>query len=221
MSEIYAFTVISLLLVLSPGPNSVLIVKTVSANGKKDGVQNIIGLMIATFCHGALSVLGLSALILKSAELFFVVKILGAAYLCYLGLKTIFHSFAKATQYGGESDRLSRQLPTFKATRQTSLFKNVMEGFFTQLLNPKVSIFYLAAFPQFIDFESAAYVGGAFILVSIHAAIIFCWFTGLSVFLSRIKSISGNSNVGLWVQRTSGTILVLFSGLMLTQEASK
>ncbi len=212
MNEILTFTIISLFLVISPGPNSVLIVKTVSRSGKKAGIENILGLVSATFIHGAISVFGLSAIILQSAQLFMLIKLIGAAYLLYLGLKTIYGTF----QSKNELNNLERT----KNTTDTAQYKNFIEGFLTQILNPKVSMFYLAAFPQFVNFENHDYFG-AFILVSIHASIIFFWFLGLSICLSKIKSVSGKNPLNQWIQRISGCILVYFSGLLVIQEGSK
>jgi len=212
MNEILAFTIISLFLVISPGPNSILIVKTVSGKGKKAAIENITGLVSATFIHGAISVFGLSTIILQSTQLFMGIKLIGAAYLLYLGLKTIYATF--------QSKNEPENLAFTKKTTSKSPSKNFMEGFLTQILNPKVSMFYLAAFPQFVNFENQDYFG-AFILVSIHASIIFFWFLGMSICLSKIKSISSKNVIGQWVQRVSGCVLVYFSGLLVTQEGSK
>ena len=212
MNEILTFTVISLLLVVSPGPNSVLILKTVNNKGGKAGIENILGLVLATFVHGAISILGLSALILQSAELFTLIKFIGAAYLLYLGLKTIWGTFS--------NNVYSNNANSDQNNKASRLHQNFIEGFLTQILNPKVSMFYLAAFPQFVDFGSSSYFG-AFILVSIHASLIFFWFLGFSVFLVRVKRVTSNIVVGHWVQRFSGGLLVYFSALLLSQEARK
>lgn len=210
MNEILAFTMISLLLVISPGPNTILILKTVGRNGKKAGIENILGLVSATFLHGAISILGLSAVILQSAELFTLIKYLGAAYLLYLGLKTIFATF-RITPRGKVASQLG-------GSDKNQFHLNYMEGFLTQVLNPKVSMFYLAAFPQFLDFDAPNYYG-AFLLVSIHALIIFWWFLGVTVCIQRIKSLSKEGTLSLWFQRLSGGLLVYFGSLLVAQEA--
>ena len=78
LNEVVTFSLIALLLVISPGPNGVLIIKTASSQGKTPSILNILGLTTATFFHGAFSIFGLSALLMQSAELFFIIKILGA-----------------------------------------------------------------------------------------------------------------------------------------------
>lgn len=183
---------ISLLLVVSP----ILILKTVSGRGLRSGIENIIGLVSATFVHGVVSILGLSVIILQSAELFILLKFVGAAYLFYLGTKTIYGTFSAKGKVSNSSVVESK-------SKDIRFHKNFTEGFFTQILNPKVSMFYLASFPQFMDFGGSNYFS-AFALVFIHASIIFLWFLGMSVFISKVKSIASNNRLGLWVQRFSG-----------------
>lgn len=213
MNDLLTFAIISLILVMSPGPNSALILKTVTGRGFTSGMENIAGLVLATFVHGTISILGLSAIILQSAELFTLIKLAGAAYLLYLGAKTIYGTF------GGKAEATS-EISSLSEPKAKSIHKNFFEGFITQILNPKVSMFYIAAFPQFVDFGGSNHLA-AFVLVSIHALIIFFWFLGLSMIISRIKVAASGSRIGLWVQRFSGGVLVFFGGLLVTQEASR
>lgn len=212
MNDLFAFTVISLLLVISPGPNSVLIVKTVSHRGKQAGIENITGLVAATFIHGAISVFGLSAVILQSAQLFLIIKLFGAAYLLYLGIKTIYGTFT--------GDKKVKNNAAIPDNNRKNTYQNFTEGFLTQILNPKVSLFYLAAFPQFLDLENHNHLD-AFVLVGIHATIIFFWFLSMSIGLSKIRSLTKKSTMGEWIQRISGCVLLYFSSVLITQEVRK
>ena len=212
MNDILTFTLISLVLVVSPGPNSVLILKTVTSKGGRAGLGNILGLVSATFFHGAISILGLSAIILQSANLFMAIKLIGAAYLLYLGIKTILGTFTIKED--------NENLLNPKVYKESKFHQNYIEGFLTQILNPKVSMFYLAAFPQFIDFGASNFAG-AFLLVCIHASIILYWFLIFAVFIEQIKQASSNTSISLWVQRISGALLVYFSGLLAFQEVEK
>lgn len=210
MNELLAFTLISALLVVSPGPNGILIIQTMSSSSKKFAYINIIGLVIATFIHGALSIFGLSALILQSAELFMALKLIGASYLLYIGIKAIYSSFHKKS-----IDNTSKNVQIKK--KEGTISGSFWEGFLTQILNPKVSMFYLAAFPQFIDFQNAAYFD-AFVLVSIHTFFIAIWFFTFVNFLVRIKQVSSNSKIGTYVQRITGGIFIFFAVMLLTQD---
>ena len=152
---ILTFAMISILLVVSPGPNGVLFLKTVPMHGKKSGMTNLIGIFTATYVHGLLSFFGLSAIILSSAYLFMIIKITGAVYLLYLGIKSLYSLFKK--------DEIIKESIQKNIKKNTKTEKNrshkisFIEGFLTQILNPKVSMFYLAAFPQLIDFNNAAF----------------------------------------------------------------
>lgn len=208
MNDILAFSLIALLLVVSPGPNGVLILKTASSQGQRASILNIFGLTTATFFHGALSIFGFSALLMQSAELFFIIKILGAGYLFYIGVKAIVNSYKTAG-----TDAKANEVA--KSQKQSLGYFN--EGFITQILNPKVSMFYLAAFPQFISPDNFSYFN-AFSLVAIHASIIFMWFLGVTLAIEKIKSSAKNTKLGNWVQRISGTAMIYFSSLVLTQK---
>ena len=89
LSILVSFIVVAGLLVMSPGPNGVLIARTVPTSGRTAGFANIAGFITAFYLHGALVVFGVSVILVKSAELFFAVKMLGAAYLCWIGLKAL------------------------------------------------------------------------------------------------------------------------------------
>src|SRR3546814_648954 len=74
---------------MSPGPNCVLIAKTVPTSGRAAGFANVAGFVAGFYLHGSLSIFGISLILLRSAEAFFVVKMLGAAYLCWIGIKAL------------------------------------------------------------------------------------------------------------------------------------
>lgn len=210
MNEIITFSLVALLLVISPGPNGVLIIKTASSDGKTPALFNILGLTVATFFHGALSILGLSALLLQSAELFLAVKVIGAVYLLYIGLKAIFQTCRKKTKSSPKN--ISDKTVVEKNNHPMRAF--FVEGFLTQILNPKVSMFYLAAFPQFLSFDQPSPTN-AFLLVAIHASIIFLWFLGVTKTIDKLKLITSMPSLGKWVQRISGMVMVYFGGLLL------
>lgn len=76
-SDIFTFVVVASLLVISPGPNGILIAKTVPISGYKAGFANIVGFVAAFYVHGTFSILGISALLVQSSEAFFILKMLG------------------------------------------------------------------------------------------------------------------------------------------------
>jgi len=190
-------------MVMSPGPNGALLLKTVPMLGKKHGYVNVIGIVIAFYLHGTLSVFGLSALIVSSASLFFIVKVIGAMYLAFLGIKALISVFKQtAPPVNIEEDKSS-----VSSTKLTTCF---WEGLLTNLLNPKVSIFYLAAFPQFINFQSNAVIA-SYTLVTVHALFAGVWFSSMVVLIGKSTKFIKSNKIHTLLQSATGTVLLWFS----------
>ena len=199
LTTLFSFTFIAALLVMSPGPNGVLIAKTVPTSGKAAGFANVAGFVTAFYLHGALSVLGISIILVQSAQAFFVVKMLGAAYLCWIGLKALLEAWRGVTIAPKVSP----------ARRQRTLVKAFGEGFLTNALNPKVSMFYLAAFPQFIS-EAQGAVGASFTLVFIHSMLNLVWFSAMVVLFARLTGAARNLTFQRWLKGVTGLVFIGF-----------
>jgi len=221
MNEVVTFSLVALLLVISPGPNGVLMLKTMASQPKSAALINLIGIACATFMHGGFSIFGLSALVMQSAELFMVIKLLGAAYLFYIGFKALYRSFKKAKKSAMQppQETIAKAGLAKKSMRTNSFMSCFNEGFLTQLLNPKVSMFYLAAFPQFIHFDQQ-HITAAFLLVGIHAFLIVSWFSLLIVLVDKLKGLQQRQGswLNLWTERLSGAVMIYFSFLIVTQK---
>ena len=214
MDIILTFTVISILLVVSPGPNGVLILKTVPMHGKRNAMNNVLGIFTATYVHGVLSFFGLSAIILSSAEIFMIVKILGALYLLFLGIKALYSIIKK------DEDIKEHMNTEIKKEKTRSYKLSFIEGFLTQLLNPKVSMFYLAAFPQLIDFKNAVF-SDILTLTSIHAFTMFIWFTFFILLLGKSASAFSSKRMKNMINGLTGTVFLYFSYKILNVASSK
>ena len=205
LATLLSFTFIAALLVMSPGPNGVLIAKTVPTSGKAAGFANVAGFVTAFYVHGALSILGISIILVQSAQAFFIVKMLGAAYLCWIGVKALL-----------EARRGISAVQKIKpAKRQRTLLKAFIEGFLTNALNPKVSMFYLAAFPQFITQTQGA-LGGSFILVFVHSMLNLVWFSAMVLLFSRLTSAARNSAFQRWLKGVTGVVFIGFGAKLAT-----
>jgi threonine/homoserine/homoserine lactone efflux protein len=196
---IIGFTILAGLLVVSPGPNGILIAKTVPTSGASAGFANIAGFLPAFFVHGAFSVFGISIILLQSPWAFWVVKMLGAAYLCWIGLKALYQAFSKGMAIETVSP----------AKRSRNLKLAFAEGFLTNFLNPKVSMFYLAAFPQFIPPDQGA-VFFAFLLVTIHALINLVWFSALVLLLNRMMAFRKSDFAQRLIKGVTGFVFIGF-----------
>ncbi|MBU2899212.1 LysE family translocator [Vibrio hepatarius] len=200
INNVLTFIAVATLLVVSPGPNGFLIAKTVPVSGKKAGFANIWGFVAAFYVHGTLSILGISVLLVQSSEAFFIFKMLGAAYLIWVGVKAIIGAFKKI-----ESLPIYTQPSNHKNTSMRVAF---FEGFLTNVLNPKVSIFYLAAFPQFLSANETAI--GAYTLVTAHSIVNLLWFSLMVVMLSKFKRATNSSTFKVWLNSITGVVFIVF-----------
>ena len=130
------FVLASLALLVTPGPAVLYIIARSVQQGRAAGLVSVLGIHLGTSVHVAAAALGLSALLMSSALAFAVVKYLGAAYLIWLGVRTL---MAKE----GEADA--------PAPLRAPLVRIFRDGFVVNLLNPKTALFFLAFLPQFVD----------------------------------------------------------------------
>ena len=187
---LYAFVLATVVLASSPGPDNLYVLTQSIVNGKKYGLATVAGLISGCIIHTTLLAFGISAIIKESEQLFFGIKLFGAGYLFYLAYQ-VFKSDAALSL--SEDGALKKGL--------TSLFK---QGFIMNVLNPKVTIFFLAFFPGFLFSDSLNtiiqfYVLGLIFMVV--SAIIFCGIAILSGSIS--KYITKNKNIGVslkWLQ---------------------
>lgn len=196
--DILTFAFVASLLVISPGPNGVLIAKTVPTSGCNAGFANVAGFLVSFYLHGALAILGISMILMQSAVAFLIVKYLGVAYLCFIGVKALIAAF--------KGEKVETVTP---AKRQRTLLKAFGEGFLTNALNPKVSMFYLAAFPQFITIGETS-AAASFMLVMIHSVINAVWFAAMVLLLDRFVSVAKNGRMQRWIKGVTGVVFIGF-----------
>ena len=213
-TTILTFTLAASLLVMSPGPNGVLIAKTVPTSGRRADFANVAGFLISFYLHGMLAVFGISALLVQSAELFFLFKIAGAVYLFWIGVQALRGCFASVISVQTFAQASERQ-----SLLKKSLVKAFTDGFLTNALNPKVSMFYLAAFPQFISLGDAA-VYYSFVLVFIHSTLNAVWFSLMVVLVNRLSAASSKPRFKKWLKGVTGVVFIGFSAKLITLENS-
>lgn len=135
-STLSLFIAATSILVFMPGPNTLYIIARSIQQGRRAGIISSLGVQVGTLLHIAAAVLGLSALLLSSALAFNVVKYAGAAYLIYLGVKTLL---------------TKEQIGPTREIQKASLSRVFYQGVVVNLLNPKTALFFFAFLPQFID----------------------------------------------------------------------
>ncbi|WP_075340858.1 LysE family translocator [Tenacibaculum agarivorans] len=200
MTEILvSFVFATTALAISPGPDNIFVLTQSIVNGKKYGLATVFGLMTGCIIHTTLVAFGVSEIIKTNDHLFLTIKILGACYLFYLAYK-VYKSDAQ----------IAFSLENVQQKSTLALFKT---GFWMNVLNPKVTIFFLAFFPQFLFSENMNSVyqfyilGGLFILVSLFV------FSSIAILAGTISNqIKQNKNVGIYLKWLQ---IVVFIGIAL------
>jgi len=198
-----------ILLIILPGPDTAIATKNTLTVSRKGGLQTIIGSCCGLLIHTCAAVIGLSAIIVKSAYIFAVLKYVGAVYLCYLGIKTLWTLRTIRTQSPVVDDVGSIE---HKYSHQ-SCFK---QGFLTNVTNPKVAVFFLTFLPQFVDGNSGTFF--PFLIMGlIYTALTMLWFIFYVYLLDRISAFMKKPSTKAVIEGLTGAILIAF-GIKLALE---
>ncbi|EMB51330.1 Putative threonine efflux protein [Vibrio mimicus] len=202
-----AFLIAITILTLTPGLDTALVIRNTSRAGFADGCTTSLGICFGLFVHATFSAIGISAILAQSAELFQIVKMIGAAYLIWLGISSL-RSLMKTGQ-GIEVASLSHS--------QFRLTRSLREGFLSNVLNPKTAVFYLAFLPQFINPEYSP-LAQSLLMALIHFAIAMVWQCGLAGALSSAKNLLKNVSFMRWMEGTTGFVLVALGIKLLLEK---
>ncbi|WP_299112676.1 LysE family translocator [uncultured Winogradskyella sp.] len=194
-----SFALATSALAISPGPDNIYVLVQSITNGKSYGLATVCGLITGCIVHTTLLAFGVSAIIKANENIFFGIKILGALYLLYLAYK-VYKSDAQ----------LNLDAET---TPKKSLKGLFVQGFFMNVLNPKVTIFFLAFFPGFLFSQTMSTVTQFYILGAVFMLVSFVIFSAIALLAGQIKTYTlnhKNSGVVLkWLQ------VVVFVGIAI------
>lgn len=187
METLISFILAVSILAISPGPDNIFVLMQSVVHGKKYGLATITGLMTGCIVHTTFVAVGISSIIKENNTIFSVIKILGAVYLLYLAYKVI----TGGSEISMSTEKIDKKTPF-------QLFKI---GFIMNVLNPKVTLFFLALFPGFLFSEILPIslqfytLGALFILVS------FVVFSLIAILGGTIsEKIKTSKNIGVWLQ---------------------
>ena len=199
--DYWLFVVTGVLLNLTPGQDTFYILGRSVAEGMREGVASALGITVGSLLHTAMAALGLSALLAASASAFAVVKLLGAAYLIYLGARMFMT--AKSVEL------------TMPQVQRASIRSAFRDGILTNVLNPKVALFFLALMPQFIEPSSSTKVAAFIALGLTFVATGTVWCLILAISAGKLRGLFVRHPQG-WrvVSRAAGGLFV-FLGLRL------
>ena len=216
--DLTLFIVSGLLLNIMPGPDSLLIMARSATQGWRAGCAAALGIGAGTMVHVTAAAVGLSALLSTSAMAFSVVKWVGAAYIVYVGIGMLRARLKPEAETGvrpaGSDPSLS---PLVVKITHRRIFA---QGFLTNVLNPKVALFFLAFVPQFISADAPNKALAFLILGCIFNFNGMLWCNGLAVFTAFASArLKVKPLVALWLNRvTGGLFLALGARLALSEQ---
>ena len=203
-SRLIAFIGVATLLTIAPGPDMALVLRNALRGGRPTVVPTAAGIATGCVAWGAASSLGVAALLAASAQLYQALKLAGAAYLVFLGLLAL-----RAAMRGGEAAAGPGELIRTRAGAYR-------QGLLTNLLNPKVGVFYATFLPQFIAPGQPVFATSV-ALACIHAAMNLVWLTVYGYGASRLADVMTRGRIRQGIEAATGLVLVAF-GLKLAAD---
>lgn len=199
----WGFVLASVLLNITPGSDSLYIITRSVSQGNQAGFYSVLGIISGILVHTLLAALGLSVLLASSPLAFTVVKYIGASYLCYLGFKML---TLKQDALIADSLRSDTQFAHAKTLDYRKIYK---QGVLTNTLNPKVALFFLAFFPQFVD-PSYAHSALSFLILGLtFAATGLIWCLCLALLASRFsQKLRENPAIESVLNKISGVVFI-------------
>jgi threonine/homoserine/homoserine lactone efflux protein len=192
-SQFVAFLLVVTVLTITPGADTLLVVKNTMRGGRRAGWATMAGILGGCLVHATLSAVGLSVILMRSATAFHVVKVAGAAYLVWIGIRTLRDGGARV-----EGDDAPAAVPRLACFR---------EGLATNVLNPKVAMFYLAFLPQFIR-PGDPVLAKSILLACVHNLLGILWLGGIAIAVGRGRNWIRRPSVRTGISRVSGVMLV-------------
>ncbi|MDO6743977.1 LysE family translocator [Tenacibaculum soleae] len=197
-----SFVLATATLAFSPGPDNIFVLTQSIVHGKKYGLATVIGLMTGCIIHTTLVAFGVSEVIKQNPNLFFIIKVFGALYLLYIAYQ-VYKSDAKIA--------FSTENIVKKSTFE--LFK---KGFWMNVLNPKVTIFFLAFFPQFLFSKTISTVVQFYVLGGLFIITSFLIFSTIAVLAGSISaSIKKNTQIGVFLKWAQIVVFIAIAVLIL------
>ncbi|MEU6999693.1 LysE family translocator [Nonomuraea sp. NPDC046570] len=188
------FAVTALVMIMIPGPDAALIMRSSLAHGRVAGMQTMLGGVLGLTVHAAAAAVGISALLAASPTAFTVVRVLGIGYLLWLGVQTL----------------LASRRPVEPLAASTSPTGHVRRGLLSNLLNPKVLLLFVTFLPQFLPTHGET-LGSALLLSGIVAGLYVLWFTLYNVLVDKVSTLLRTAKVRRRIERVTGVLLVGFA----------
>ena len=224
MQHLAAFLILSILVILAPGPDTAVVTKNVLQHGRTAAIRTSMGVSAGLLCWTTASAAGVAALLRASAHVFDVLRLAGAAYLVFLGIQAIVGTIHRrgTAPPGTPADDEHATASTAAQSEDADAGPPVRggrafrQGLMSNLLNPKIGVFFTSFLPQFVAPGSAvlpvtALLGAAF------AAMALAWLIVFTALATRLATVLRRSAVRRWIERTTGAVLIGFGVRLATE----
>lgn len=205
--QVLAFALVAAVMTITPGADTLLVVRNSLRGGRRDGFLTVAGICCGLYVHALLSALGVSAVVAHSESAFAVMKIAGACYLAWLGLQSLRRGLYRP------SAEPAAEIP---AARNPAL-RCFREGFLTNLLNPKVVVFYLALLPQFVR-PGDSVLPKSLLLTAIHFVEGLLWLGLVAHLVDRSRQFFLRPALRRWLDSACGAILIALGARLALEQ---
>jgi len=195
--RLLAWVALSALLIATPGPDTALIIRNALASGPRASTMSALGVAVGILAWATAATLGVGVVLERSSTAFTILKLAGAAYLCYLGLRSLLRG---GTSHTGGAPRALPELPTRWGAQAWG------QGLFSNLLNPKTGAFFVTVMPQFtVPGDPAIRL---VLMVAFFEAMLLAWLIAYGHVVSRLGRSGLGSRVRRFMTRLTGLVLI-------------
>jgi threonine/homoserine/homoserine lactone efflux protein len=212
-ASILAWTALATAVALSPGPDTILVAGNAARRGHAAGLQTVAGIVTGGAFYALLCGFGFMSVLVASPTLYLIVKIAGAIYLAVIGAQMLWGALRK--QPSAPAGEGGRRSPPGEGPRGP-LLAPYRQGLLTNILNPKVAVFYLAALPQFVGHGPEAPLRGV-LLIAIHYAIGGAWLSAIATGAGRAGEAFRESAAFRWLEGAAGVFLLGVAGRLAVE----
>lgn len=201
---LFSFALVAGVLTLIPGLDTTLVLRTTLLMGRVRGFAAGFGIAAGLLAWGIAAAVGAAALLAASHTAFLVVKYCGVAYMAYMGLSFILRTF-----------RTPSQAEDHSPTPRGSTLRVFLQGLGTNLLNPKIGVFYMAMLPQFLP-EGVPHLAMGAALAAVHVALTLAWFALLVLIAGSARKVLTTPRAAKIIDRIAGVFMLGFAGKLAT-----
>lgn len=195
--QLLAWALVAVIGAATPGVDLMIILRSTLFHGRRSGFAAVVGVEVGHAIWAVASLVGLTALLAASTIAYDIVRIAGACYLVWLGCMAIWKSLPRNRTPDTETTTPTPQSPIAAAR----------SGLISNMLNPKVGIFYISILPQFLPTESTT-AGWGVVLVSIALAVGIVWHSVIVLAATRARGVLTRERIKVWLDRTSAAVMI-------------